>query len=210
MIRGNKGFTLLEILIAMAIFTMVGLAANAILNRVIGMNETSKRQFDNLQKLQRTFMIMDRDFLQAVPRPTRVNGEATDIVMMGAKDWVDSETDGVSFVRNGWDNPQWRLPRSTLQPVSYRLQDGRLERLYTNYVDNVIGFEPKIRVLLEDVEDFRVEYIVKTQQTTGSKSEPDRAESYSGQSLPHAVVVTITTKEFGAIERLFLMPVVSD
>lgn len=205
----NSGFTLLEVLIAMAIFTMVGMAANAVLNRVIGINEASKEQFDALVEVQRTFMIMERDFLQATPRAARLNGEMNQVVMMGTKDWADSEADGISFVRSGWDNPQWRLPRSTLQPVTYRLQEQRLERLYGNYVDNVIGFEPKVRVLLEDVEDFTVEYIVSSGDSNIGRTDTasSAVESYQGTTLPRAVKITLLTKEFGELSRTFLMPV---
>lgn len=203
-----KGFTLLEVLIAMAIFAMVGMAANAILNRVIGINEASKEQFDELVKIQRVFMIMERDFLQAVPRAARLNGETNDVVMMGAKDWAESEADGISFVRSGWDNPQWRLPRSTLQPVTYRLQEGRLERLYANYVDNIIGAEPKVRVLLEGVEDLRFEYILPTTSESELNTDNPPAETYAGAALPRAVIVTLLTKELGELRRVFLMPVV--
>lgn len=200
----SRGFTLLEILVAMAIFTLIGLASNAVLSSVLDNDELSRQRIEQLEKLQRAMLTLERDILQATPRSVRVEGENTDIVFTGGRDLFESEADGMAFVRAGWHNPQLMLPRSTLQAVAYRLQDNKLERLYGNYVDNIIGFEPKIRVLLEDVEDLQLEYFVKKQDNQNS-NDNNWAESYKGQTLPAAVAIEITHKDFGKIRREFLL-----
>ena len=139
------GFTLLEILVAMAIFTLIGLASTAVLSSVIDSDELSTERFGKLQTLQRAMLTLERDILQATARPIRVEGETNPVVLSGGGDLFQSETDGLGLVRSGWHNPQLMLPRSTLQAVAYRLQEGQLQRLYGNYVDNVIGYEPKIK-----------------------------------------------------------------
>ncbi len=196
------GFTLLEILIAMSIFAIIGVASAALMSRMMDSNELSEQRFAELEKLQRAMLIIERDLLQAVARPARLDGQPNELVMTGGVA-DDSDADGIAFVRSGWHNPQLMLPRSNLQLVAYRLQDERLERLYGNYVDNVIGYEPKIRVLLEQVEDFQVEFFVK------DKGAPERdgdwAESFRGTALPRAVALTITTQTHGAIRREFLI-----
>ncbi len=138
----QRGFTLIEILIAMAIFTLIGLASTGLLTTVIDSNDISEERFAKLQLLQRAMITIERDLQQAVPRASRVNGEKQDVVMAGGET-DDSDDDGIGFVRGGWHNPQLMLPRSTLQFVAYRLQENKLERLYSNYVDNVIGYEPE-------------------------------------------------------------------
>jgi len=153
----QRGFTLIEILVAMAIFTLIGLASTGLLTTVIDSNSLSQERFEKLQLLQRAMVTIERDIQQAVSRPVRVNGEKRKAVMAGG-DVDGSDGDGIGFVRGGWHNPQLMLPRSTLQYVAYRLRDNKLERLYTNYVDNVIGYEPKVRLLLENIESFNVEF----------------------------------------------------
>ncbi|QJR80818.1 type II secretion system minor pseudopilin GspJ [Alteromonas pelagimontana] len=198
-----RGFTLLEILIAMSIFTLIGLASTGLLTTVIDSNELSESRFDKLQQLQRAMTTIERDILQAVPRAARLNGERTDVVMRGGQ-LDDSDGDSIGFVRSGWNNPQLMLPRSTQQFVGYRLKENKLERLYSNYVDNVIGFEPKVRVLLENVTDFQVEFLAETaaQQNT-DEDELDWRESYTGAALPKAVAFEIETEDFGRIRREF-------
>lgn len=199
----EKGFTLLEVMVAMAIFTLIGLATNSVLNTVLDSDQLSQERFDRLKKLQRIMITIERDLLQAAQRPIRVEGDKNEIVFRGGLNTFESDADGVGFVRAGWENPQWMLPRSNLQPVVYRLQSNQLQRLYSNYVDNVVGAEPKVKVLMEDVEDFQVEFYAGGRDN--ADDELKWAESYAGTTLPPAVSVTITSKEFGTVRREFLL-----
>lgn len=202
----QRGFTLIEVLIAMAIFAMIGLASTSILTTVIDSNALSEERFTKLQLLQRAMTTIERDIQQAVPRPIRVNGEKQEVVLAGGE--VDgSDDDGIGFVRTGWHNPQLMLPRSSLQYVAYRLRENSIERLYGNYVDNVIGYEPKVLVLLEDIESFKVEFIAPNASVSSVKDEDDLtwSEGYQGKELPRAVAVELVSKDFGKIRREFVL-----
>ena len=201
----QRGFTLIEILIAMAIFTLIGLASTGLLTTVIDSNDISEERFAKLQLLQRAMITIERDLQQAVPRASRVNGEKQDVVMAGGET-DDSDGDGIGFVRGGWHNPQLMLPRSTLQFVAYRLQENKLERLYSNYVDNVIGYEPKVRVLLEDVESLKIEFLATSNNSSLDEDEDiSWSESYKGTVLPRAVAIEFVSKDFGKIRREFTL-----
>ena len=198
----NNGFTLIEILVAMAIFTIIGLASTGVLNSVINSDQLSSERFGKLEELQRAMLTIERDILQIVPRKVRINSEPVSAVISGGEDVFDSDADGLGFVRAGWHNPQMLLPRSTLQAIGYRLQEKQLQRLYGNYVDNVIGYEPKIKILLSDVEDFRVSFLTETKQL----EEPNEwKETYSSATLPIAISITIVSKTFGEIRREFIL-----
>jgi general secretion pathway protein J len=198
----NAGFTLIEILVAMAIFTIIGLASTGVLNSVINSDQLSSERFEKLEELQRAMLTIERDILQIVPRKVRINSEPVSAVISGGEDVFDSDADGLGFVRAGWHNPQMLLPRSTLQAVGYRIQEQQLQRLYGNYVDNVIGYEPKVKILLSDVEDFRISFLTKYEQL----EEPEEwQETYSSDTLPIAISITIVSKTFGEIRREFIL-----
>jgi general secretion pathway protein J len=198
----NGGFTLIEILVAMAIFTIIGLASTGVLNSVINSDQLSSERFEKLEELQRAMLTIERDILQIVPRKVRINSEPVSAVVSGGEDVFDSDADGLGFVRSGWHNPQMLLPRSTLQAVGYRIQEEQLQRLYGNYVDNVIGYEPKVKILLSDIEDFRVSFLTEAEQL----EEPDEwKETYSSATLPIAISITIVSKTFGEIRREFIL-----
>ena len=200
--RRHQGFTLLEILIAMAIFTLIGLASTGLLTTVIDSNELSESRFNKLQALQRAMITIERDIQQAVSRPIRVEGEMQEVVMTGGET-AESDDDGIGFVRSGWHNPQLMLPRSTLQYVAYRLREEKLERVYSNYLDNVIGHEPKVRPLLENIESFKVEFIAPSNNSEEGLKEDKWSDSYKGAALPRAVAVEFVSKDFGRIRREF-------
>jgi general secretion pathway protein J len=198
----NAGFTLIEILVAMAIFTIIGLASTGVLNSVINSDQLSSERFEKLEELQRAMLTLERDILQMVPRKVRINSVPVSAVISGGEDVFDSDADGLGFVRAGWHNPQMLLPRSTLQAVGYRIQEQQLQRLYGNYVDNVIGYEPKVKILLSDIEDFRVSFLTKYEQL----EEPGEwQETYSSDALPIAISITIVSKTFGEIRREFML-----
>lgn len=200
--RRQQGFTLLEILIAMAIFTLIGLASTGLLTTVIDSNELSEERFNKLQALQRAMITIERDIQQAVPRPIRVEGELQEVVMAGGET-AESDDDGIGFVRSGWHNPQLMLPRSTLQYVAYRFREEKLERVYSNYLDNVVGYEPKVRPLLENIESFKVEFIAPSNNSEEGLKEDKWSDSYKGAALPRAVAVEFVSKDFGLIRREF-------
>lgn len=192
----NRGFTLLEVLIAMAIFAVIGLASNAILTSVLDSNQLSGERFEKLEKLQRAMLTLERDIQQAVPRTVRIQGESSGWTIKGGNGEFESDADGLGLVHSGWHNPQLMLARSTLQPVAYRLREGKLQRVYSNYVDNVIGYEPKVRDLLENIDDFQVRFYT---------SEEEPQETYTGTQLPKAVEITIQSQDFGQLTRLLLL-----
>lgn len=201
----QRGFTLIEILIAMAIFTLIGLASTNLLTTVLDSNELSIARFEKLQRLQRAMIIIERDIQQVVPRAVRVNGEMQSAVMSGGNlHDNDGQSDGLTFVRSGWQNPQYMLPRSGLQLVSYRVQNDTLERMHSHYVDNVIGAEPITRVLLENVTDLNVEFIERSKEITTDKHSA-WSENYQAAELPKAIAIEITSEEFGVIRREFTL-----
>lgn len=202
----QRGFTLIEILVAMAIFTLIGLASTGLLTTVIDSNTLSQERFEKLQLLQRAMVTIERDIQQAVSRSVRVDGEKREIVMAGGE-VEGSDDDGIGFVRGGWHNPQLMLPRSTLQYVAYRLRDNQLERLYSNYVDNVIGYEPKVRVLLDEIESFKVEFLAGNNSSSSVEEDDDIkwSESYQGKVLPRAVAIEFVSKDFGLLRREFTL-----
>lgn len=198
--KHQQGFTLIEILIAMAIFTLIGLASTSLLTTVIDSNELSSERFAKLQTLQRAMLTLERDIEQALPRQVRINGETTSVVLRGGE-VDDSDADGIAFVRGGWHNPKLMLPRSTLQGVAYRLQNGEFQRLHHIYVDNVIGTEPKVRTLLTHITDLQIEFFT----LSDNDNDLNWKDSYTGTVLPAGIAVTIDSEEFGQIRRVFAL-----
>jgi general secretion pathway protein J len=142
------------------------------------------------------FLLIERDVTQIAKRSIRINGEApSNVFIQTADDSFLADNQAMAFVRNGWTNPGLLLPRSDMQSVAYRLEENTLERLHYNFVDAVVGQEPKIRPLITDVSDLSFEfYDGQVWQAT-----------WSGNSLPRAIAIEIETDDFGKLRRQFLV-----
>lgn len=194
--RHQQGFTLLEVLIAIAIFSIISLASFTIFDSVLKGDATSKIRSERQNELQRAFIIIERDLTQIARRSIRLNGEApTERLIQSASDSFSTQEQVIAFVRHGWTNPGLLLPRSDMQAVAYRLIDETLQRLHYNFVDSVVGEEPKVRALISDVTKLDFEYF------DGKKWQ----ESWPANTLPLAIAIVIDTKDYGVIRRQFLV-----
>jgi len=192
----RNGFTLLEVLVAISIFSVVSLAGFTIFDTVLRGDENSKVRSERQNELQRAFLLMERDFLQIAKRSMRVSGEApSKSFLQTSDDSFLADEQAIAFVRNGWTNPGLLLPRSDMQNVAYRLVDETLERLHFNFVDAVVGEEPRVRPLITQVTSLAFEYY------DGSKWQ----KKWSGNTLPLAIAIEVETEDYGLIRRQFLV-----
>ena len=193
----HKGFTLLEVLIAIAIFSLISLSSFTIFDSVLKGDTTAKERSERQNELQRAFLLIERDITQIARRSVRLNGEAplTQLIQ-SSDDSFASEEQAIAFVRHGWTNPGLLLPRSDMQAVAYRVVEETLERLHFNFVDAVVGEEPKVRPLIKEVTALSFEYYDGKQWQ----------KTWSGNGLPLAIAIKIETKDYGLIRRQFLVP----
>lgn len=193
--KRQNGFTLIELLLAMLVFALLGLASAFVLNQMLNSDEISNQQREHLQEIQLAVLMLERDVRQMVARPLRAQPrEQRSIYVLSDGRATDSDADGLAFVRAGWSNPNAILPRSSLQPVLYRLRDNVLQRVSADYVDDVSG-RPHVQDLLANVEDFRVRFIHQGEELD---------EWAVHNALPEVVVVSLTTETYGLIERWLL------
>lgn len=190
------GFTLIEVLLATAIFAVISLASFSVLDGVMRTKEGAESKQNKLNELQRAWLIIERDLLQIAWRSVRMNGEspATNYLYTSQSNYDDSDQ-WLSFVRAGWSNPNLILPRGDLQAIAYRIHEERFERLHFNFVDAVVGEEPKVRPLLLGVEQMQVQYYVDNKWH----------EKLPTGAWPRAIDVNLTIKGIGDVNRKFLL-----
>lgn len=196
----QKGFTLLEVLIAVALFAMISLAASGMLVAMIDSSERGKVASDKLNELQMAFLVMERDFTQMTRRTVRLEGdEPLKEFIFSNESSYSSDTQGLAFVRQGWRNPGLLLPRSDVQAVTYQLEDDTLNRLHFIFVDAVVGEEPKVRPLITGVKQVDFEF------HNGVKWSNELPK----EDLPLAIAIELDLEEFGLVRRQFLVPGIS-
>lgn len=195
--RFQKGFTLIEMLAAIAIFALVSLASWQIMQSLLRNRDVVLAQHERMRKLQYALLIIEQDFRQIIDRGPRVNGKVSEQSLFSSDTMLDTDDQAITFVRGGWHNPNNRLPRSTLQRVFYRLKDNKLERLHDYVLDTVENTQPARRVLLEGVTGLTFEFYAKGKW---------HKQLGKNNKLPEAIAVELELETLGKIRRLFLLP----
>lgn len=192
------GFTLIEVLVALAVLAMVTLASHQILSTAINANQNSKEKVAEIGAMNTVFRMMQQDFTQLALRNTRnESGDSLELFLMADRFLFDSQYHGVAGVRDGWSNPVNLLPRSELQLFSYVVEEDNLVRKYRIYVDSLDGTEPKSQVLLEDIKDFTISF----------RGDNDKwEENWTNPSLPKAIKVEIALADEIIVSRILLLP----
>ena len=189
------GFSLIELLVALAVFAAMAAMAWGGLNSIAHTRADLAREEDDFRGLMRAVATLDRDLHEAVVRSVRGNyGEAVP-AFIGAADRVE-------FTRLGFANPQAEL-RSNLQRVRYALDGDKLDRGLYAVLDRAPGTQAQITVLRERVGGFRLRYLDAQQRWREVWPEPDgNAENGTNAALPRAVEVRIQTADYGEVTRL--------
>lgn len=195
--NSRAGFTLIEMLVAIAIFAMLGLASNAVLQTVLRNDEVTKEFSNKLKAMQQGFGALERDLSQMVARtPRLLEGGRGSTVFQTGSDILDSESEALVFFRLGWLNPDGILPRGSIQSVAYVVSDNNLERWFYPYPEPEFGSEPIKTIVMRDV--ISVEYSFFTDDKWERKVD--------GTTLPKAIAMEIELEGLGKIQRKFLLP----
>ncbi|MEH6357424.1 MAG: type II secretion system minor pseudopilin GspJ [Pseudomonadales bacterium] len=205
------GFTLLEVLIAISIFAVIGLGAYRMLDMIILSQTRVESHTDTLRKTERAMQLISMDFEQLVDRPVRDNYEnKLAAVLSPQQNYL------IEFTRQGWRNPL-QLPRSQLQRVAYELGSlsnndrsasasndtgTHLLRHYWNVLDRAQDSEPRTQVLLKNVDDLQIRFL-GSEGNWHSEWPATLASGKKTLGLPTAVVFEIHTPVLGQIQRLF-------
>lgn len=203
--RLQRGFTLLELIVATSIVVIIGIAASMKFNQALTNRDRVGERAQTLADLQRGFIFLQRDIEQSLARPARDSlGDAQPAMASGPGGEIE-------LTRVGWTNPLDTRQRSTLQRVRYRLQDGQLLREYWDHPDRQVGSSPVASALMQNVDAFRVQYLHRPDKGDFTWADTWPLASEAGlepqrQPAPLAVSVEIEAAPYGVLKRFFRVP----
>lgn len=197
-VKRQRAFTLIEVLVAMAVFAVLAAFAYGTLSQTLLSAEILSARMDRLQALQRTMRLLTDDLQQLAPRPVRdVLGDN----LRPALDTGFQSGFALELTRSGWSNPVV-LPRGTQQRAAYRIEDGELIRFHWYALDRTLSNEPVSVTLLDGVEAMQLRFVMGDNNYSDQWPPLNRPGALGARQRPRAVEVTLLLEDEGEIRRL--------
>ena len=185
----SRGFTLLEILVAIAIFSIMAVFAYSTLQQVLSTNQHLQKQADELAQLQFLFGRFLEDVAQLTQRSIRDEFGATEPALMGSSQIL-------KLTRSGWENPL-ESKRSNLQRVEWILEGKTLYRQYWTVLDRTRFNQPIKTALLKEIEMLEFRYL--DSNNVWQKEFPPKPPA---QTTIKAVEMSFSLKNWGKLNRI--------
>lgn len=131
---GEQGFTLIEMLVALAVFAIIAVGALTLLRFSVDAELASRAKTEQIAQGRRFLSVWTADLAQAAPRPARDKAGTTHPALEAGEGTVL-----LRLTRSGWANVDG-APRPSLQKVEYRFEQGKLLRAGYPYPD---GSDPE-------------------------------------------------------------------
>jgi general secretion pathway protein J len=195
----QRGFTLVEMLVALTIFALMSVLAyrglNAVLETRAHLTEDNRRWRD----IALTLSQLEQDLSMVVDRPVRDSGDLLLPALVGNSQALGATDAQLSFSRMGM---AWvtGVP-ADVQRHAYRLNNGTIEQLVWPVLDQAPHSEPAVYGLLERVKRFELRYLDSTGNWQPRWPLPGVAVP-----LPAAVEVVVELDHGGIVTRVFALP----
>jgi general secretion pathway protein J len=206
----NSGFTLIEVMVAIAIFSVIAAGVYRVLSAMVETQDRIVSHADALRDLQRALWLMTMDMNQLVMRDVRITDtKRAPAIAAGGDDAL------LQFTRQGVRNPLLAM-RSDLDRVTYSLgyandsdssskrKKGKAKDLLRNtwsYLDRKDNAKKTTQVLFQDVDDVKFEFMNTKSDWKTEWPENKLEDDQRGRDLPVAIRVTLKTLRYGSLTQ---------
>lgn len=230
MINSQRGFTLLEVLLAVSITAIIGIGASQLLSSTVATKNVTDIRAQQLRSIQRMDFWLKRDLWQVAGRKTRDQYGAPSEIITTEEDYdIELTHSGLAAL------PFGDIKRSNMQRVAYAVRSYNSDyckdaikpddndnegqcfvRLFWPVLDLSENSEPITQVILDEIEEvkfyFRGQLIDKANPDNNVVIKdwqdvwpsPYITNNLSGDLAQ--IKVEITTKQLGKLERWYEVP----
>ncbi|MGH8541366.1 MAG: type II secretion system minor pseudopilin GspJ [Stenotrophobium sp.] len=195
-----RGFTLLELIVVIAIFGVMSVMAYGGLASVLQTRVRVQQSMQRTAELQKAYIFLRNDFQQVRNRPARDNFGDLQPAFLG------NRLNQVTFTRGGWNNPLSQ-PRSSLERVAYHYDEKNDVLVRSSYrvLDLAQDSKPVDAQLLTQVEEIHWRYLDPSTRTWMTTWPVDTQTNVLAATVapPLAVELKLTTKDLGELRFLF-------
>ncbi|HLS06133.1 MAG TPA: type II secretion system minor pseudopilin GspJ [Wenzhouxiangella sp.] len=188
----SGGFTLVEVLIAVTVFSILAASAYVALDTLSRAADRHRQRSESFAALQLAVARLDSDLRQLVTRAVATPGGRAEPALLG-------QSDQLAGTRAGWVNMA-SSRRSTLQRFGWQQGGSGLERLVWPVTDRTTASLAHAETVLPDVESLRFSY-----RDHAGRWRDEWPVGEEAASLPAAIEAVVETRSFGRVRRVVVL-----
>ena len=189
----RKGFTLIEIMIAVGIFAVISAIIFPIVIKTINTNAAIEKRSGEIASLQRMFVFMENDFRYMVQRTIR---DPLDGLSFDPSFAVD--TDDNELIKFFTLLPDANTGESQTRLVAWALDGDKLQRKTWYSISPYTDEEPRLATVVEDIESIELRFAEEKDENLSWRSDWDDEEK-----LPLAAEVVVDFADNVSYRRVF-------
>ena len=192
----HGGFTLLEVLVVVGIFSVISIVSFTMLSQYLDTTERLEEKMHGLQRLQRTFTLLEKDLRYVIDRDTRIStGEIEPAIIVEYSAGLPGEILRLTVSRAGFESAR----TGTLRRVAWQLDNGSIYRSSWNTLDQSVDTEVPRVVLLQDIASVRIDQYIWSDDYGLQQYDSFGDEA----AIPSGMRITVSTEDGREYVRLF-------
>ena len=186
--NAKKGFTLVELLVAIAIFAVLSALGWKVFDYLAKVKDRNAMHEANLEQLQESYQQILRDTMQAVPLTANVKGQQQPALVL--------HNGRFNFSKTGVTDPlqQGISPHERVE-YQYRADEKKLYRLKYRNLHQTGNDQPESSVMLDEVEAFEIMVLNPNELSSWPESSVDSQQTEQLRMLPKGIKINLTVRD---------------
>lgn len=184
----RSGFTLVELLVAIAIFAVLSALGWKVFDYLIKIKERNTQHEQRLGQLQEAYQQVLRDTVQIVPITANVAGQVQPAVML--------KNGQLTFSKTGVTDPLMQgIPPEERVEYIYKADEKKLYRYKYKNLNQTGNDQPETSVLLDSVDQFQIMLLNPNEMAQWPEVALSENDVTQTKILPRGLKINLTVNE---------------
>lgn len=184
----RSGFTLVELLVAIAIFAVLSALGWKVFDYLIKIKERNTQHVQRLGQLQEAYQQVLRDTVQIVPVTANVAGQVQPAVML--------QNGQLTFSKTGVTDPLMQgIPPEERVEYIYKADEKKLYRYKYKNLNQTGNVQPETSVLLDSVDQFQIMLLNPNEMAQWPEVTLSENDVTQAKILPRGLKINLTVNE---------------
>jgi general secretion pathway protein J len=184
----RSGFTLVELLVAIAIFAVLSALGWKVFDYLIKIKERNTQHEQRLGQLQEAYQQVLRDTVQIVPITANVAGQVQPAVML--------QNGQLTFSKTGVTDPLMQgIPPEERVEYIYKADEKKLYRYKYKNLNQTGNDQPETSVLLDSVDQFQIMLLNPNEMAQWPEVVLSENDVTQAKILPRGLKINLTVNE---------------